>query len=85
MKPPESWAELKQRNILSEQAFHVVFQSVKRKKYQDYDLRDVMYGRVHVDLNTSLLEEFIDQEMFDVYSFPMLSRGVSHTQMMLCS
>lgn len=84
LKPPHSWVELKRRNILSQQAFNVVFQSVNVKsKYQNsHDLVDVMNGKVDVDLNTSLLEEFIDQEMFDVYSFPLFSREVSKTNLL---
>lgn len=35
---------------------------------------DVIAGRIRIDLDTTHLEEWMDEEMFDVYSVPLLSK-----------
>lgn len=76
LTPPESWADLKQRNILSEDAFKVAFQSMESNQYRHCEVGDIIEGKVDLNLSSSLLEDFMDQEMFDVYSFPLLSDEV---------
>lgn len=72
--PPKSWAELKQRNILNEEAFNVAFQSMmKTNIHRPCELDAVLNGKVNLDLSPFLLEDLMDEEMFDVYSFPLLS------------
>lgn len=43
-----------------------------------HPVRDIIDGKVQIHLRQSLLEEFVCQEMFDVYSFPLLTDKVSH-------
>ena len=74
---PKSWVELKSRNILNENAFKAAFQSMKMNTYMSCELGDIISGKVSFDLDPALLEELMDQEMFDVYSFPLLSVEVS--------
>ena len=38
-------------------------------------IEDIIVGKVKVDLDPALLENWMDQEMFDVYSFPLLTPG----------
>ena len=78
LTPPKSWADLKQRNILKEDALKVAFQSMKSNQCQHYEVGDIIEGKVDFDLDPSLLEELMDQEMFDVYSFPLLNAKVSN-------
>lgn len=65
---PKTWSELKRRNVLHENAFKVAYQSMKSN-----EVRDIINGSVNPNLSPSLLEDFMEQEMFDVYSFPLLS------------
>eukprot|EP00804_Cyclotella_cryptica_P027660 CCRYP_010283-RA/>CCRYP_010283-RA protein AED:0.02 eAED:0.02 QI:107/1/1/1/1/1/2/91/468 len=73
LSPPTSWSELKKRKILNEDAFKVAFQSMQTSRHRGRELRDFINGDVDLDLNPSLLEQLMNQEMFDVYSFPLLS------------
>ncbi len=41
-----------------------------------HSVGDIIDGKVHVQLNQSVLENFLCQEMFDVYSFPLLTNEV---------
>lgn len=77
LSPPKSWDELKRRNILNDDAFRVAFQSMKTNPYRHCELQDIISGDVDLNLNPSLLEDLMDQEMFDVYSFPLLTAEVS--------
>jgi len=38
-------------------------------------IKDVLSGRVKVELDLALLEDWLDEEFFDVYSFPILSES----------
>lgn len=96
---PKSWADLRGRNILQDQAFEVAHRSISKvlatKRYKTKSrknhkqkigateeksasptVEDVIMGKVHVDLDPSLLEDWISQEMFDVYSFPLFTEEV---------
>ncbi len=71
--PPESWDEL--REILDTRAAQVVFRSKKiRKMTEKIAMNEVIAGRVEIELDPGHLEEWMDEEMFDVYSFPLLSK-----------
>ena len=37
------------------------------------NIEDIIVGKVKVDLDPALLEDWMDEEMFDVYSFPLLT------------
>ena len=71
--PPESWDAL--REILDPRAAQVVFRSKKiRKMTGKIAVNDVIAGGVEIELDSGHLEEWMDEEMFDVYSFPLLSK-----------
>ena len=38
-------------------------------------IQDVLQGKVKVELDSAQLEEWLDEEFFDVYSFPILSKS----------
>jgi len=67
LAPPASWEEL--RYVLHPTAYNSV---VGSKMFQSSKLRpplnDVMQGKIKVDLDAALLEDWLDEEMFDVYS-----------------
>ncbi|KAL9183659.1 hypothetical protein ACHAXT_004515 [Thalassiosira profunda] len=86
LSPPRTWSELRSRRILREEAFRVAHQSIakagkgckKRAKSekQNVDLpsvEDVISGSATVNLDPALLEGWMSQELFDVYSFPLLT------------
>jgi hypothetical protein len=72
LSPPKTWSELKRRKVLHEDAFKVAHQSMKSN-----EVGDIINGNVILDLKPSLLEDLMEQEMFDVYSFPLFSVEVS--------
>ena len=39
-------------------------------------VEDIIRGKFNVELDPALLEDWMDQEMFDVYSFPLLDHKV---------
>lgn len=70
---PESWDEI--REILDPRAANAIFRSQKiREMTENIAVNDVIAGRIRIELDTEHLEEWIDEEMFDVYSFPLLSK-----------
>jgi hypothetical protein len=77
LSQPRSWADLQKRKILNEDAFKVAFQSIQTSRHRGRELGDILNGDVDMDLKPSLLEHLMNQEMFDVYSFPLLSAQVS--------
>ena len=75
--PPESWDEIGE--ILDPRAAHVVFRSQKiGTTTEEIAVKDAIAGGVKIELDSGLLEEWIDEEMFDVYSFPLLSKTFCH-------
>jgi len=71
---PESWEEI--REILDPRAANVVFRSQKGgTRIKELGVKDVIAGRTQIELDTGHLEEWMDEEMFDVYSFPLLSQS----------
>lgn len=80
LRPPTTWAELREKRVLNENAFNVAYVSLKttkQKEQRSVEIGDIIDGKVHVDLDPALLEGWMDQEMFDVYSFPLLTTEVS--------
>lgn len=69
---PTNWDDVR-KNILHPQASKIIFESSFFKANRDVTVDNVLEGKVNVHLNEALLEDWIDQEMFDVYSFPLLS------------
>ena len=77
LTPPSSWSEI-QESILDPQASKAIFGSkwFQNQEPQPLTVEQVLSGKVNVSLDASLLEGWMDQEMFDVYSFPLLSPEV---------
>lgn len=72
--PPESWDEIKEK-ILDPRAADAIFRSQTIQKMMDNStIDDVIAGRIRTELDTGCLGEWMDEEMFDVYSFPLLSQ-----------
>lgn len=74
--PPKSWPQLK--SVLSDEAFKVLYASIisssKSTKQKVPTLDDVIGGKFAVQLDPALLEEWMSQECFDVYSFALLNQ-----------
>lgn len=76
---PTSWDDI--RNMLDPRAVKAIFRSkIFHKKNNDQGLHsneifvnDVISGRIPIELDAKHLQEWIDYEMNDVYSFPLLS------------
>lgn len=77
LRPPQSWGEVKEK-VLHPSAAKVVFKSefFSGNVLDNVTIEDFMNGKEEVKLDLALLENWIEQEMFDVYSFPLLSEGV---------
>jgi len=81
LSPPKDWIDLRERNILQEAAFKVAHQSTNKKRRKpkskkdntQLSITDIIEGKVQVDLDPSLLEVLLQQEMYDVYSIPLLT------------
>mmetsp|Transcript_24043 Transcript_24043/g.50341 ORF Transcript_24043/g.50341 Transcript_24043/m.50341 type:complete len:491 (-) Transcript_24043:129-1601(-) len=87
LSPPKTWLELRARNILKEQAFKVAYKSIsksslkkkqkaksqKSQKQMLPTVEEIVNAKAPVDLDPALLEDWMCQEMFDVYSFPLLT------------
>ena len=69
---PQNWEDIK-NHILDPRAAKAIFQSKWYRKGPP-SVEDVLSGRSEVDLDPHLLEGWMDQELFDVYSMPLLSR-----------
>ena len=98
LSPPKSWIQLRERKILTEHAFKVAYHSTastrkapktktgKPTKADPSIMRpvgDIIDGKVNVHLSQSLLENFLCQEMFDVYSFPLLTNEVCNDTLLV--
>eukprot|EP00536_Pseudo-nitzschia_multiseries_P005534 jgi/Psemu1/295917/fgenesh1_pm.104_\ len=83
---PGSWEDVR-NDVLDPRAANAIFRSrvfrCKKSKGSgksngnDNDivsLADVLSGRVPIELDTGYLQEWMDEELFDVYSFPLLSK-----------
>ena len=87
MKAPTTWEEI-QNFILDPRASKAIFQSKwftssksQRKngnpKLTPPTVEQVLNGEIDIHLDAMHLENWLDQEMFDVYSFPLLSKQVN--------
>jgi hypothetical protein len=78
LREPESWDEVRDR-VLDGRAAEAVFRSDFFRSREDgaapASVRDVLSGRVPVALDGALLLGWMDEEMFDVYSFPLLAES----------
>jgi hypothetical protein len=70
---PPSWEQVR-CDILHEDASKAIFQS-KMFKHARPELHHVLEGRIPIELDLGLLEEWLNQEFFDVYSLPLFSKS----------
>jgi hypothetical protein len=83
MQPPTTWDQIKS-TILDPRASKAIFRSQTFRKQKGSSsmsmpmstipsVQDVLSGKSKVELDAGYLQELMDEEMFDVYSFPLLS------------
>jgi hypothetical protein len=76
LKIPESWQQVKDE-ILHPSASKEIFRSksfvVNKNNTSVPTVQDVIAGECQVELNTGYLQELMEEEMYDVYSFPLLA------------
>ena len=76
LRSPDSWEELQQSGILDDRARNAIFRSKFFRSTVNYtipSIQEVLDGKAKVELDAGYLENLIDEETFDVYSFPLLS------------
>lgn len=94
LSTPKTWIELRERKVLLDQAFKVAHTSIasrrnsrKAKSHKQTlslpTVEDIINGKAQVHLDPSLLEDWMNQEMYDVYSFPLLSNEVRKQYILL--
>jgi hypothetical protein len=87
LSPPTTWDELRNKEVLLDQAFTVASCSIAstrnmRQTKSNMQIKgmptveDIINGNAEVQLDPSLLEDYMNQEMFDVYSFPLFTNKV---------
>jgi hypothetical protein len=77
---PATWEEI-QSTILDPRASKAIFRSRFFQSTQGnptISVIDVLLGRTRVELDAAFLQDLMDEEMFDVYSFPLLSPEFCH-------
>lgn len=86
LEPPTSWEDIRD-NILDPNAGDAIFKSkvfrgvfkkdsnTNTKRSTIPSVEDVLSGRISLQLDPAQLEQWMEQEMFDVYSFPLLSKA----------
>ena len=72
LEPPSTWDKVLS-DILDPRAARVVKRYLQRNSSHSHSLNDVVTGKERVDLDVRHLEELMDEEIYDVYSFPLLS------------
>ena len=87
LEPPTSWEEIRD-NILDPHACDAIFKSKvfrgvfkkdsspNTKRLYIPSVEDVLSGRISLQLDPAQLEDWMEEEMFDVYSFPLLIQRV---------
>lgn len=74
---PIDWSDI--NDILDSRAVRAIFQSkMFRQKDRRPSLADVLGGKIRIELDASELEELLDEEALDTYSFPLLSEDFCH-------
>ena len=77
MKPCQTWDEVRER-ILDPQAAKAIFSSkMFQSKYNKTipSVENVLNGQTQVEVDPGRLEALLDEELYDVYSFRLLSDG----------
>lgn len=77
-KPPSTWKEI-QENVLHPKASDAILGSKQFCAASSRDVPptvdDVLQGNIHVELDMHKLSDWMDEECFDVCSFPLLSKS----------
>lgn len=71
LNPPKEWQYI-QDKVLDPRCARAIFQSKFFLRKNKPSLSEVLEGKIAVELDGAQCEEWLDQEMFDVYSFPLL-------------
>jgi len=76
---PTTWEEIRDE-VLDARASKAIFGSKQfRNRSSSSSLypsvQDVLNGKVKIELDPALLGDWLDEEFFDVYSFPLLSKS----------
>ena len=80
VKVPETWEEV-QSDIFDPRAAKAIFHSKmfrQNKNTNGVSVQDVLSGKCPVELDTAQLEQLMDEEMDDVFAFPLLSKEFCH-------
>ena len=72
LKCPKTWEEIRE-NVLDPRCADAIFQSKMFRHMDKPSVADVLDGKVKVELDEAQCGEWLEQEMYDVYSFPLLS------------
>jgi hypothetical protein len=72
LNEPADWSDL--NDVLDSRASRAIFQSKMFQQKDRPSLQDVLKGKIDIELDASKLEEWLDEEAFDTYSFPLLSK-----------
>jgi len=86
LSPPTTWKEVRD-HILDKRAANAIFKSKMfcSTHKKSPTVQDVLDGNVSVELDAAQLEGWLDEELFDVYGFPLLSKTVSNLRLMFCA
>lgn len=76
LQPPQTWQEIREE-VLDPRASTAIFKSKQFRGSGTPTLEQVLDGKVTVELDAYLLEDLMEEELFDVYSLPLLSPKVS--------
>ena len=74
--PPTSWDYIRD-HVLDERASKAIFRSRMFRRMPASSapsVQDILSGSVAMELDAEYLEDIMEQEMFDVYSFPLLRK-----------
>jgi hypothetical protein len=76
LKAPTSWDDVR-NSILDSNANKAVFRSGMFRSHNATipSVEDVLSGQTTVELNAGYLEEMMEEESYDVYSFPIFAPG----------
>lgn len=78
LTPPRSWEDLKQSDMLDKSTQNAIFRSKFFRPHKNHtvpSIQEVLQGSRRVELDAGYLQDLMDEEMFDVYSFPLLSES----------
>jgi hypothetical protein len=74
VQAPSTWEDI-QTKILDQRAAKAIFRSQMFLGHKDnMSVEDVLRGRIPIKLDTAQLEQLMDEEMDDVFAFPLLSQ-----------